>query len=137
MSTTDGRVATSFITQALNGDPITIYGNGWQTRSFCYIDGLIREIIKTVDSAESGPINLENPEEFTLIDFAELVLRITGSPSPIVYRPLPEDDAARRCPDIGRARMALRWQPEVRVKGGGCRAMEWLQSRYYSYGFAG
>jgi nucleoside-diphosphate-sugar epimerase len=77
------------------------------------------------------------PEEFTIADFAELVLRIMGSSPPIVYRPLPEDDPAWRCPDIGKARMALGWQPEVRVKEGGCQSMEWLQSRYYSYGFAG
>jgi dTDP-glucose 4,6-dehydratase len=137
MSATDGRVVTNFITQALNDDPITIYGNGRQTRSFCYVDDLIRGILKMIDSAEPGPINLGNPEEFTIADFAELVLRVTGSSSPIVYRPLPKDDPARRCPDIGKARMALGWQPEVRVEDGVRRTMKWLQSRYYSHDFAG
>jgi dTDP-glucose 4,6-dehydratase len=136
MSATDGRVVTNFITQALNGDPITIYGNGRQTRSFCYIDDLICGILMMIDSAEPGPINLGNPEEFTIADFAELVLRVTGSSSPIVYRPLPEDDPARRRPDIGKARMALGWQPEVRVEEGVRRTVEWLQSRYYSHDFA-
>jgi dTDP-glucose 4,6-dehydratase len=135
MSATDGRVVTNFITQALNGDPITVYGNGRQTRSFCYIDDLIGGILKMLDSTEPGPINLGNPEEFTIADFAELVLRVTGSSSPIVYRPLPEDDPARRRPDIGKARMALGWQPEVRVEEGVRRTVEWLQSRYYSHDF--
>lgn len=129
MSATDGRVVTNFITQALNGDPITIYGKGRHTRSFCYIDDLIRGILKMIDSAQPGPINLGNPEEFAIVDFAELVLRITGSSSPIVYRPLPEDDPARRRPDIGKARMALGWQPEVRVEEGVRRTVEWLRSR--------
>jgi nucleoside-diphosphate-sugar epimerase len=137
MSTTDGRVATNFITQALNGDPINIYGNGRQTRSFCYIDGLIREIIKTVDSAEPGPINLENPEEFTLIDFSELVPRITGSSSPIVYRPLPEDDPALLQPHLWLPSQSHPGSASVRAAPSGCRTMEWLQSRYYSYGFSG
>lgn len=137
MSATDGRVVTNFITQALNGDPITIYGNGRQTRSFCYIDDLIRGILKMIDSAESGPINLGNPEEFAIADFADLVLQITGSSSPVIYRPLPEDDPTRRCPDIGKARMALGWQPEVQAEEGVHRTVEWLQSMYYSPGLAG
>src|SRR5215475_8025494 len=100
MSARDGRVVTNFITQALNGDPITIYGDGGQTRSFCYIDDLIRGIVKMLDSAERGPVNLGNPEEFTISDFAKLVLEITGSSSQVEYRPLPVDDPTRRCPDI-------------------------------------
>lgn len=129
MSARDGRVVTNFITQALNGDPITIYGNGKQTRSFCYVDDLIDGIIKMIDSAELGPVNLGNPEEFTVADFAELVLRITRSSSPIEYRPLPVDDPTRRCPEIGRARKALGWQPKVSVTEGIRRTAEWLRSR--------
>jgi dTDP-glucose 4,6-dehydratase len=129
MSARDGRVVTNFITQALNGDPITIYGDGKQTRSFCYIDDLIRGIGKMIDSAEAGPVNLGNPEEFTVVDFAELVLQITGSSSPIEYRPLPIDDPARRCPEIGRAKKTLGWQPEVPVVEGVRRTAQWLNSR--------
>jgi dTDP-glucose 4,6-dehydratase len=129
MSARDGRVVTNFITQALNGDPITIYGDGAQTRSFCYIDDLIRGIIKMIDSVESGPINLGNPEEFTIVDFAELVLRVTGSSSLIEYGPLPVDDPSRRCPEIGKAKRVLGWQPEVSVIDGVRRTVEWLESR--------
>lgn len=129
MSARDGRVVTNFITQALNGDPITIYGDGGQTRSFCYIDDLIRGIVKMLDSAERGPVNLGNPEEFTISDFAKLVLKITGSSSPVEYRPLPVDDPTRRCPDITIARRALEWWPEIPVSEGVRKTTEWLRSR--------
>jgi dTDP-glucose 4,6-dehydratase len=129
MSARDGRVVTNFITQALNGDPITIYGDGGQTRSFCYIDDLIRGIINMLDSAERGPVNIGNPEEFTISDFAKLVLEITGSSSPLEYRPLPVDDPTRRCPDITIARRALKWQPEIPVSEGVRKTAEWLRSR--------
>lgn len=129
MSARDGRVVTNFITQALNGDPITIYGDGGQTRSFCYIDDLIRGIVKMLDSAERGPVNLGNPEEFTISDFAKLVLKITGSSSPVEYRPLPVDDPTRRCPDITIARRALEWRPEIPVSEGVRKTAEWLRSR--------
>jgi len=129
MSASDGRVVTNFITQALNGDPITVYGDGDQTRSFCYVDDLIRGIVAMIDSAEPGPVNLGNPEEFTVGDFAELVLEITGSASPIQYRPLPVDDPTRRCPVIARARKSLGWQPRVPVAEGISRTADWLRSR--------
>jgi dTDP-glucose 4,6-dehydratase len=129
MSAQDGRVVTNFITQALNGDPITVYGDGQQTRSFCYVDDLIRGIVRMIDSAETGPVNLGNPEEFTVARFAELVLRITGSSSPVEYRPLPVDDPTRRCPEITRARSSLGWQPEISVADGVRRTAEWLRSR--------
>jgi dTDP-glucose 4,6-dehydratase len=122
-------VVTNFITQALNGDPITVYGDGQQTRSFCYVDDLIRGIVRMIDSAETGPVNLGNPEEFTVARFAELVLRITGSSSPVEYRPLPVDDPTRRCPEITRARSSLGWQPEISVADGVRRTAEWLRSR--------
>ena len=129
MSASDGRVVTDFITQALTGDPITVYGDGGQTRSFCYVDDLIRGIVAMIDSTEPGPVNLGNPQEFTIGDFAELVLKITGSTSPIEYRPLPVDDPTRRCPEITRARRSLGWQPEVLVTEGVSRTVEWLRFR--------
>jgi nucleoside-diphosphate-sugar epimerase len=129
MNAQDGRIVTNFITQALNGDPLTIYGDGSQTRSFCYVDDLIRGIVGMIDSAEAGPLNLGNPEEFTVTEFARLVLRLTGSDSPVEHLPLPVDDPTRRCPVITRARQALDWQPQVRVEDGIRRTIEWFRSR--------
>ncbi len=129
MNAQDGRIVTNFITQALNGDPLTIYGDGSQTRSFCYVDDLIRGIVAMIDCAEGGPVNLGNPEEFTVADFAQLVLRLTGSDSPVEHLPLPADDPARRCPVITRAGHLLGWRPEVRVDDGIRRTVEWFRSR--------
>ncbi|HEX9357765.1 MAG TPA: UDP-glucuronic acid decarboxylase family protein, partial [Streptosporangiaceae bacterium] len=129
MNARDGRIVSNFITQALNGDPLTIYGDGTQTRSFCYVDDLIRGIVSMIDCAESGPVNLGNPEEFTVADFATLVLRLTGSDSPVEHLPLPVDDPTRRCPVITRASHVLGWQPEVRVEDGVRRTAEWFRSR--------
>ncbi len=128
MSPRDGRVVTNFIVQALNGEPITVYGDGNQTRSFCYVDDLIRGIIKMLDSSEPGPINLGNPEEFTIGDFARLVLQITGSSSRIEYRPLPTDDPTRRRPVITRAMERLGWQPEIPVAEGVRRMADWFRA---------
>jgi dTDP-glucose 4,6-dehydratase len=129
MNAQDGRIVTNFITQALNGDPLTIYGDGSQTRSFCYVDDLIRGVVRMIDSAEAGPVNLGNPEEFTVTEFARLVLRLTGSDSPVEHLPLPVDDPTRRCPVITRASQALGWQPQVRVEDGIRRTIEWFRSR--------
>jgi dTDP-glucose 4,6-dehydratase len=129
MNAQDGRIVTNFITQALNGDPLTIYGDGSQTRSFCYVDDLIRGIVGMIDSAEAGPVNLGNPEEFTVTEFARLVLRLTGSDSPVEHLPLPVDDPTRRCPVITRASQALGWQPKVQVEDGIRRTIEWFRSR--------
>lgn len=128
MSPSDGRVVTNFIMQALRGEPITIYGDGTQTRSFCYVDDLVRGIIKMIDSPEPGPINLGNPEEFTISDFARLVLQVTGSDSGIKYLPLPTDDPTRRRPVIDRATERLGWQPEVTVREGVTRTAAWLRA---------
>ena len=136
MSASDGRVVTNFITQALSGVPITVYGNGDQTRSFCYVDDLIRGIVKMIDSAEPGPINLGNPEEFTIGDFARLVIEITGSPSTIEYRPLPTDDPTRRRPVITRAKERLGWQPEVSAAEGVSRMVAWFRGRPAEVEFA-
>lgn len=129
MSPSDGRVVTNFITQALNGEPITVYGDGGQTRSFCYVDDLIRGIVKMIDTSEPGPINLGNPEEFTIGDFAKLVLQVTGSSSPIEYCPLPTDDPTRRRPLITRAKQRLGWEPEIPVTEGVTRTTEWLRTQ--------
>lgn len=128
MRATDGRIVTNFITQALNGEPLTIYGDGSQTRSFCYVDDLVRGLVLMLDSTEPGPLNLGNPEEFTVSEFAELVLRTTGSRSDVEYRPLPADDPTRRCPVIIRAQDVLGWRPSVPVKDGVRRTVEWFRS---------
>lgn len=127
MSSGDGRIVTNFISQALTGRPLTIYGDGSQTRSFCYVDDLVRGIVKMIDSAQAGPINLGNPEEFTVAEFADLVLRITGSDCGVEYRPLPIDDPVRRRPDITRAIDLLTWKPEISAGEGLARTVGWFR----------
>lgn len=116
----DGRVISNFIVQALRGEDITVYGDGTQTRSFCYISDLIDGIIKMMESKDSfrGPVNLGNPEEFKVIELAEMVIRMTGSKSRIVYKPLPEDDPKMRRPDITLAKVNLDWEPKVPLEEG-------------------
>jgi len=128
MAATDGRVVSSFVTQALNGKPLVVYGDGSQTRSFCYVDDLVRGLLSMIDSAVPGPVNLGNPEEITVADFAQLVLKITGSPSPVIRGPLPVDDPARRRPLITLAMDLLGWVPEVAVAEGLRRTVEWFRS---------
>ena len=128
MSAGDGRVVTNFITQALRGEPLTIYGDGQQTRSFCYVDDLVRGVLAMIRLPERGPVNLGNPEELTVTSLAELVLQITGSSSPIEYRPLPADDPTRRRPAIDRAGEALDWKPEIPVMEGIRRTVSWLRN---------
>jgi dTDP-glucose 4,6-dehydratase len=129
MSDDDGRIVTNFIGQALAGQPLTVYGDGSQTRSFCYVDDLIRGIVAMIDSADPGPINLGNPEEFSVAEFARLVLSITGSTSPIAYRPLPTDDPVRRRPAIDLAAARLGWKPEISAGEGVRKTVEWFRSR--------
>lgn len=116
----DGRVVSNFIVQALRGQPLTLYGDGAQTRSFCYVDDLIEGLLGLMDSPDDfcGPVNLGNPAEFTVRELAEQVLRLTASPSGIRYLPLPEDDPVRRRPDIGLARHALGWAPATPLEDG-------------------
>lgn len=116
----DGRVVSNFILQALRGEPITIYGDGSQTRSFCYVDDLIEAMIRVMDQPPDfgGPINLGNPCEFTILELAECVLRLTGSRSRIIHHPLPSDDPRQRRPDIGLARERLGWEPKVSLEDG-------------------
>jgi dTDP-glucose 4,6-dehydratase len=125
----DGRVVTSFITQALVGDPLTIYGDGGQTRSFCYVDDLIAGIIAMIDASATGPVNIGNPVEWTVTQLAEEILRLTGSSSVIEYHPLPTDDPARRRPDIALARKLLGWSPRVAPEDGLARTIEYFRSR--------
>ncbi|VXB04312.1 dTDP-glucose 4,6-dehydratase [Arthrobacter sp. 9AX] len=128
MRAEDGRVVSSFIAQALNGDPLTIYGDGQQTRSFCYVDDLIRGIVAMIDSSESGPVNLGNPIERTVQELAEMVLDITGSESAIEFHQRPVDDPARRRPDIKLARDLLGWQPRVSTEEGLQHLVDYFRS---------
>ncbi|MBS0624978.1 MAG: SDR family oxidoreductase [Verrucomicrobia bacterium] len=113
MHPNDGRVVSNFIVQALKNEPITIYGDGTQTRSFCYVDDLIDGIVKLMNSSVPGPINLGNPIEFQVFELAHEVLQLTGSRSPIVYKPLPSDDPKQRRPDITAAQTSLEWTPKI------------------------
>jgi len=116
----DGRVVSNFIVQALKGEPITIYGEGLQTRSFCYVDDLIEGFVRMMAANDplSGPINLGNPNEFSIRQLAESVLQLTGSSSKLIEKPLPEDDPAQRCPDISLAKTTLDWQPAIELEEG-------------------
>lgn len=115
----DGRVVSNFLMQALRGEPLTVYGDGTQTRSFCYVDDLIEGLFRMMNQdAEVGPVNLGNPDEYTMLELAEAALAVTDSTSGIVHQPLPQDDPKRRCPDITKARTVLDWQPTVDLKTG-------------------
>jgi UDP-glucuronate decarboxylase len=130
MALNDGRVVSNFIVAALQNKPITVYGTGAQTRSFCYVDDLVSGIIRFMNAPDdvTGPINLGNPEEFTVREFAELVLRLTGSRSQIIYLPLPADDPRQRRPDISRAADALGWRPTVSVEHGILKTIAWFDA---------
>jgi dTDP-glucose 4,6-dehydratase len=123
----DGRVVSNFVTQALSGEPLTVYGDGSQTRSFCYVDDLVRGLVSMIDSDASGPLNLGNPAEHSMLALAELVLEMTGSGSELVNRPLPVDDPVRRRPDISLARELLGWEPTVALRDGLARTIEWFE----------
>jgi UDP-glucuronate decarboxylase len=123
MSPEDGRVVSNFVRQALAGEPLTLYGEGEQTRSFCYVDDLVEGLLRLMASAVEGPVNLGNPGEFTVHALAEMVLELTGSVSPLVHRPLPPDDPRQRRPDIARARQALGWEPQVALRQGLARTI--------------
>lgn len=116
----DGRVVSNFIIQALSGQPITLYGEGTQTRAFCYVDDLIEGFVRLMDSDASvtGPINLGNPHEITVRELAERIIALTGSTSKLEFAPLPQDDPTQRCPDIGLARRTLGWEPQVKLDDG-------------------
>jgi nucleoside-diphosphate-sugar epimerase len=127
MDAYDGRVVSNFIRQALMGEPLTIYGSGQQTRSFCYVDDLVRGIVAMGASSFSGPVNLGNPNEVDLLSLAELVISLLGSKSELVFRPLPEDDPKRRNPDVTRAQAVLNWEPTVGLADGLRRTADWMK----------
>jgi len=125
----DGRVISNFMMQALRDEPLTIYGDGHQTRSFCYVDDLIEGFLRLSRSEEHYPVNLGNPVEFTMLECAEAVLEVTGSKSKLCFEPLPEDDPTRRCPDITKARALLGWEPSVSLKQGLERSLSYFQGK--------
>ncbi|MBL8012500.1 MAG: GDP-mannose 4,6-dehydratase, partial [Candidatus Omnitrophica bacterium] len=125
----DGRVVPNFIDQALHGKSLTVYGKGNQTRSFCYYSDLIDGILKLLFSKETGPINIGNPREFTILEFAKMVQKFTGSKSKIVYEPLPKDDPQQRRPDITLARTKLKWEPKVPLEEGLRETIDWFAQR--------
>jgi dTDP-glucose 4,6-dehydratase len=118
MRPNDGRAVPTFVRQALEGKPLTVFGDGTQTRSFCYVDDLIRGLVALAESSEHLPVNLGNPKEFTMNELAEVVIRVTGSKSDIVHEALPIDDPQVRQPDITRARQLLGWAPEIELEEG-------------------
>ena len=124
----DGRVISNFMMQALRGKPITIYGDGSQTRSFCYVDDLIEGILRLSHCDEHLPVNIGNPDEFTILEAAQAVLEVTGSKSELRFEALPEDDPTRRCPDIARARALLGWEPKIKLREGLKRSLEFFRS---------
>jgi dTDP-glucose 4,6-dehydratase len=129
MRLNDGRVVPNFIKQALTGEPITIYGDGSQTRSFCYCSDLLDGIYKLAMSDEHLPVNIGNPGEFTMLEFAEVVIEMTGTNSEIVYEPLPKDDPKQRKPDISKAKRVLGWEPKIALREGLRPTLEYFQSK--------
>jgi dTDP-glucose 4,6-dehydratase len=124
----DGRVISNFLTQALRGDDLTIYGDGSQTRSFCYVSDEIEGILRLSRSDEHTPVNIGNPIEWTILECAKAVLRVTGSKSAIVQRPLPQDDPSQRKPDISKAKRLLNWEPEIDLETGLKLSLEYFRS---------
>ena len=129
MQIDDGRVVSNFIVQALRGEEITLYGDGTQTRSFCYVDDMVDAMVLLMDSPAgfTGPVNLGNPVQFTMIELAQTVLRLSGSNSRLTFRPLPDDDPRQRQPDISLARSALAWEPQVALEEGLVRTIDYFR----------
>jgi UDP-glucuronate decarboxylase len=129
MAANDGRVVSNFIVQALRGEPLTIYGDGSQTRSFCYVDDLVEGFIRLMGTGPEtlGPVNLGNPGEFTMLELATQVLRLTGSSSTLLFQPLPQDDPKQRCPDITQARTLLDWTPTINLETGLVRTIDFFK----------
>ncbi len=129
MRMNDGRVIPNFIYQALNNKPMTVYGKGVQSRSFCYIDDLIEGIFRLMHSNINEPINLGNPNEFTILQLAKLIIKLTGTKSKIVFKPLPQDDPRQRQPDITKAKRILKWQPKIELEEGLHKAIKWFKTQ--------
>jgi dTDP-glucose 4,6-dehydratase len=123
----DGRVVSNFLYQAITGSPLTVYGDGSQTRSLCYVSDLVAGLVAMIDSEEPGPVNLGNPQERSVLEIAHRILELTGSSSEIVFQPLPADDPTRRCPDISRAKERLGWSPVVELETGIAAMREWME----------
>ena len=124
----DGRVISNFMMQALRGKPLSVYGDGLQTRSFCYVSDLIDGIVRLAGSDEHTPVNIGNPVEFTMLECAREVLRVTGSKSELVFQPLPPDDPARRRPDITKARALLGWEPKIALREGLAKSLDYFKA---------
>jgi dTDP-glucose 4,6-dehydratase len=118
MRLNDGRALPNFVYQALTGQPITVYGDGKQTRSFCYVSDLVEGIYRLMNSDEHEPVNIGNPQEITILEFAERIRKLLGSEVPIIFKPLPQDDPKQRCPDISKAKRLLGWQPKMNLEEG-------------------
>ncbi|HSY58561.1 MAG TPA: GDP-mannose 4,6-dehydratase, partial [Terriglobales bacterium] len=129
MRLNDGRALPNFLYQALTGEPITVYGDGKQTRSFCYVSDLLDGIYRLLESDEHDPVNIGNPHEITIMEFAERVRALVGSKEPIVFRPLPQDDPKQRCPDIAKARRILKWEPRINLEEGLQRTYEYFRKK--------
>lgn len=129
MDPNDGRVVSNFIVQALKGEDITIYGDGLQTRSFCYVDDLVDAMVKMMQGKYIGPVNLGNPSERTILDFASLIIDLTGSKSKIIYKDLPSDDPMQRQPDLTVAKRELNWQPTTDIKIGLAKTIEYFKGK--------
>jgi dTDP-glucose 4,6-dehydratase len=130
MQINDGRLVPNFLYQILKSQPLTVYGNGQQTRSFCYVDDLVEGITKLLLSKIAGPVNLGNPREFTILEFARFIRRKYNPKAKIIFRPLPQDDPKQRRPDISLARKALGWEPKVSIEDGISRTMNWFVRNY-------
>ncbi|MBI1844042.1 MAG: SDR family oxidoreductase [Actinobacteria bacterium] len=128
MRPNDGRVVSTLLSQAIEGKQLTIYGDGAQTRSFCYVEDEVRGLLALLDGDEVGPVNIGNPNEFTIRELADIILEVTGSSSEIVHEPLPVDDPTQRRPDISLARRALGWEPRIMLTEGLTRTATWLRS---------
>ena len=126
----DGRVVPNFIDQALKGEPITVYGDGSQTRSFCYVSDLIEGIVRVMGSDLNEPVNLGNPAELSVLDFAKKIIEITGAKSKIIYEDLPVNDPKVRRPDITKAKAELGWEPKVDLGEGITRTIKWFKENY-------
>jgi dTDP-glucose 4,6-dehydratase len=127
MQLNDGRVVPNFMKQALRGEPLTVYGDGHQTRSFCYVSDEIDGFVRLSKSEEHLPVNIGNPNEFTVLECAQMVLKVTGSKSQIRYEPLPQDDPKQRCPDITKARQCLQWEPKIDLETGLGRSLDYFK----------
>jgi dTDP-glucose 4,6-dehydratase len=129
MRLNDGRALPNFLYQALTGEPLTVYGDGKQTRSFCYVSDLLDGIYRLLESDEHDPTNIGNPHEITILEFAERIRALVGSKEPIVFRPLPQDDPKQRCPDITKARRVLKWEPKVNLEEGLKRTYDYFHKK--------